>query len=161
MLFCPHGNLQDGVVELCPTTNSPALYFTEIVVDGNLTIPPQKPPKDRIVNVSHKIELKDVQVIEVTLPGATAPAGSKIFVAGTITLGIQYIAVGPEQKVHYVHYELPFEALILNDCEGLITDLPENYVIHVCVEKIRVSQVDPRTLNKEIVLMIWVEEVTI
>jgi len=162
MIFCPTGILGAGVVQFCPNADSAAVYFTELIVDGNLTIPEQKPPKSHIVKATTSIELKDVEVIPVTLPGSTTPDGYKILVAGIITLGIQYVSNAPDQKVHFVHYELPFEALVLGDCGDLIPPdddiLPDNFVPHVCVEKLRLTQIDSRTISKEIVLMVWVEQ---
>lgn len=186
MLFCPGDNyadalVGDGVVELCPkdvydpylvcdpyicdpysTTPSPYFcpvrYFTEIIINGNLVIPPQKPPKSHIVKATHLIKIKDVEVIEVILPGSTTPAGYKILVSGIFTLGLQYVADVPDQKVHFVHYDLPFNAILLDDCGGLIPVKPENFVIHVCVENMRFRQIDNRTINKEILLMIWAQQ---
>ncbi|WP_418792493.1 DUF3794 domain-containing protein [Phosphitispora sp. TUW77] len=164
MIICPNGlpngGINGGVVEYCPTDTSVAAFFTEIIVNGNLVIPPHKPPKERIVKVTHDVRLNDVEVITVTLPDGTIP-GNKIVVSGVITLNIQYAADVPTQKVHFVHYDLPFNALILTDCGEPIplADFPDDFVVHVCVEKLRLTQIDSRTLSKEIVLMIWVEEI--
>jgi hypothetical protein len=38
------------------------------------------------------------------------------------------------------------------------TIFPNNFVVHVCVEKVQITQIDPRTLSKQIVLMVWIEE---
>ena len=163
MIFCPQGVLGDGggVAQLCPNADSVAKYFTEVIIDGNLVIPPQKPPKTHIVKTTTLITLKDVEVIEVTLPDGTT--GKKILVAGIITLGIQYVADVPSQKVHFVHYEIPFEALVLDDCGDLLpsddTIFTNGFVPHVCVEKLRLVQIDNRTINKTIVLQVWIEEI--
>lgn len=169
MIFCPtnntgtsgNGPLDGGVVELCPSTQKMAKYYSEIIINGNLIIPPQKPPKEHIVKVTHQIILKDVEVLTVTLPNGIV-AGKKIIVAGIISLSIQYVADVPDQKVHHVHYDLPFTGIILDDCGTLIptndTIFPNNFVVHICVEKVRLAQIDNRTLSKEIVLMLWVEE---
>lgn len=172
MIFCPSGttgtgSLNGGVTEFCPSPENPARYFTQIIVNGNLVIPPHKPPKSHIVKVTHQVALRDVEVLPVILPGSTTPAGYKIVVSGTLTLYIQYVADVPDQKVHVVHYELPFNGIIMRDCAlntsvFLIppgdTILPDNFVAHVCVEKLRITQIDSRTLSKEIVLMLWVEQ---
>lgn len=166
MLICPayspgDGLVGDGIGEMCPNATSVAKYFTEIIVNGNLIIPPQKPPKEHIVKVTHLVDITDVEVITVTLPNGTV-AGNKIVVAGTLKLGIQYVADVPDQKVHFVHYDLPIAAIILTDCGLPINPadpiFPDNFVVHVCVEKIRIEQIDSRTLSKQIVLMIWVEQ---
>ena len=169
MIFCPtsntgtsgNGSLDGGVVELCPSTQKVAKYYSEIIINGNLVIPPQKPAKEHIVKVTHQIIFKDVEVLTVTLPDGTV-AGKKIIVAGIISLSIQYVADVPDQKVHHVRYDLPFTGIILNDCGTLIstndTIFPNDFIVHICVEKVRLTQIDNRTLNKDIILMLWVEE---
>jgi|GEM_PF-1454250 len=169
MIFCPSsntgtsgtGSIDGGVVELCPSPLHVAKYYKEIILNGNLVIPPQKPPKEHIVKVTHQIILKDVEVLTVTLPDGTV-AGNKIIVAGIVSLSVQYVADVPDQKVHHVHYDLPFTGIILADCGELIPTadpiFPNNFVVHICVEKVRLTQIDNRTLSKEIVLMLWVEQ---
>lgn len=168
MIFCPTsntgttgtGSLDGGVVELCPSPLHVANYYKEIILNGNLVIPPQKPPKEHIVKVTQQIILKDVQVLTVTLPDDTV-AGNKIIVAGIVSLSIQYVADVPDQKVHHVHYDLPFTGIIMGDCGELIPSddviFPDNFVVHICVEKVRLTQINSRMLSKEIVLMLWVE----
>jgi len=168
MLYCPSCTTCIGSLDsFCPSPENPARYFTEIILNGNLAIPPCKPPIGNVLKVTHQVMLRDVEVLPVVLPGSTVPAGYKIVASGTITLNIQYVADVPEQKVHAVHYELPFNAIIMRDC-ALNTSvflippgdpiLPDNFVPHVCVEKVRITQIDRRTLSKEIVLMVWVEQ---
>lgn len=160
--------MQSNVVELCPAyPDKVAKYFKEFFVSGTFNIPPQKPPKEQIVNVDRKIELVDVQTVPVNLPGAPVPEqpnpGNKIFVAGNIYLGVQYSARREDQKVHFVRFQLPFETIILDDCELLISPrdpiFPHNYVVHVCVEKVLEKQIDERTINFELLLLVWVQEI--
>lgn len=155
MNFCPPKVTFNGVPELCPS-NVEATAFTELVLDGNLVIPDQKPSMSEVAKYTYRIELKDVQVVEVDLPDGST--GYKIIVAGAILLAIQYVADSPQQKVHVVHYQIPFVAMILQDCPPfLFPSPPDDFVAHVCVEKIRVTKVNKRTFNKEIVLLVWIE----
>lgn len=160
--------MQSSVVELCPAyPDKVAKYFKEIFVSQTFQIPPQKPPKELIVNVDRKIELVDVQTVQVTLPGPPVPdqpnPGNKIFVAGNIYLGIQYSALRDDQKVHFVRFQLPYQTIILDDC-GLLIDptdtiFTNGYVVHVCVEKEIITQIDERTISTELLLLIWVDEI--
>lgn len=162
MILCPTDGLNRGVVELCPNSTARAKYFTEVIINGNLHIPEQKPPKQHIVKTARLVEITCMDVIDVIPPGSTTPIGRKIFVAGMVTLGIQYVADTPDQKVHFVHFDVPFSAIIQGDCGALIpvadTIFPDDFVVHVCVEKMRFTQVDNRTISKELVLLVWVEE---
>lgn len=162
--------MQSSVVELCPAfPDKVAKYFKEIFVSGCFTIPPQKPSQESIVNVDRKVELVDVQTVTVEFPAGTVliPSqdnpGNKIFVAGNIYLGVQYSALAEDQKVHFVRFQLPFETIILDDC-GLLIDpadpiFPNNYVAHVCVEKVLETQVDERNICFELLLLVWVSQI--
>lgn len=152
------------VVELCPSApDRRAKYFTEIFVSGTFTIPPLKPDKDRVINIQHSIELVDVETIDVILPGQTTPAGKKVFVGGNIYLDIQYVSTRVTQTVHFVRFQLPFQAILLDDCGNLLpnddTIFPDDYVVHVCVEKINEHQLDERTIFFEALLLVWIEEI--
>ncbi len=158
-------DLQSSIVELCPQApDRVAKYFTEIFVADTVKIPEQKPDKEQIINVGRNITLKDVQTIAVNLPDTPDVDGNKIFVAGSIDVGMQYSADRPEQTVHFAGFQLPFQTIILADCGELIpTDDtifgPNSYVVHVCVEKIEYQQIDKRTIFFKLLLLIWVEEV--
>ncbi|HAU32376.1 MAG: hypothetical protein XD78_1775 [Desulfotomaculum sp. 46_296] len=155
---------QLNVVELCPVApGKVAKYFTQILVSDTFTIPEQKPDKEQIINVSRDITLADVQTISVDLPDPGVD-GNKIFAAGNVYLGVQYSADRPSQTVHYVRFQLPFQAVIVGDCGNLIpsTDTifgPNSYVVHVCVEKMEYQQIDKRIIFFELLLLVWVEEV--
>lgn len=110
-----------SIVELCPRyPDRTAKYFTEIFVSDTFTIPPQKPDKEQIIKVSRSITLEDVQTVAVDLPSGEGVDGNKIFVAGNIYLGVQYVADRPQQTVHFVRFQMPFQAIILADCGRLI-----------------------------------------
>lgn len=153
-----------SIVELCPKApDRTAKYFTEIFVSDIVRIPEQKPDKEQIVNLSRTITLEDVQTIQVDLPDPGVD-GNKVFVAGNIYIGVQYVALRPEQTVHFARFQLPFQGIILADCGALIppTDTifgPNSYVVHVCVEKMVEKQIDERTILFEVLLLLWVEEV--
>lgn len=149
-----------NVVELCPSSpDKPAKYFTQVFVSDKVKIPEQKPPKEQIVNIQRIITLEDVETIEVEVSGQV---GKKVFVAGNVYLGVQYSAKRPEQTVHYVRFQLPFQAIILTDCGKLIDPadpiFDNGYVVHVCVEKLHKKQIDERTILFEILLLVWLEE---
>lgn len=166
---CLSPQQNSAVTQLCPGPDKPAKYFKEIFVSDTVKIPEQKPDKDQIVNVEKTIEFVDVQTVEITLPlepGQTEPGvGNKIFVAGNIYLDVQYVSTRETQTVHFARFQLPFQTIILSDCGNLINPDdtifgPDNsYVVHVCVEKINEEQLDERTINFEVLLLVWVEEV--
>ena len=155
-------NSTSTVVELCPSApDRVAKYFTELFVSGTFKIPPQKPDKEEVVNIQHNIDLVDVQTINVTLPDGTT--GRKVFVGGNIYLDVQYVSTRATQTVHFVRFQLPFQTILLDDCGNVIpnddTIFPDNYVVHVCLEKLNEKQLDERTLFFEALLLVWLEEI--
>lgn len=153
-------NSMNTVVELCPGPDKPALYFTEIFVSDTFKIPPQKPDKDRIANVRKTVTLEDVQTVTIDIDDSGVPDYEKVFVAGNIYLDVQYISTYENQSVHFVRFQLPFQTIILDDCGDPLPygTLPEDYVVHVCIEKINEEQIDERTILFEVLLLVWLED---
>ncbi len=149
--FCIDSNVGD---ELCPGPGDVVSYHTQIPLNGLLEIPLNKPPKESIFNTTHEIDITKFTTITVK-----KPPGKKVLVVGKIMVGIEYIAKVPDQKVHFAHWDIPFQVLINND-DGSLLDLNFNlddYVAHACVEHEEYMQVDERTISKGIVLLIWLQ----
>lgn len=150
-LYCTDSTVGE---ELCPGPGDVVSYHTQIALNGLLEIPLTKPPKEKIFNTKHEIDITKFTTVTVK-----KPPGKKVLVVGVVTVGIEYIAKVPDQKVHYAHWDIPFQALIKND-DGTLLDLDFNlndYIAHVCVEHEEYSQVDERTITKELVLLIWLQ----
>ena len=143
-----------GGDELCPLSGDVVSFHTQIKVNGLLEIPEPKPDKETIFNTMHEIKITKLTTITVR-----QPAGKKVLLVGTLTVGIEYISDTPEQKVHFAHWDIPFQALIKKS-DGSLLDLDfklEDYVAHVCVEHEEYTQIGKRTISKEIVLLIWLQ----
>lgn len=155
-------NLNSSIVQLCPSApDRVAKYFNEIFLSDTLTIPTQKPNMSDIISVNPEITIQICETINVTLPDGTT--GKKIFVVGNIFLKIQYVSTNANQSVHFVSYNIPFQTFIIDPCEDLIpttdTIFPDNYVVHVCVEKLTKKVLDERTAFVDLLLLVWVEEI--
>lgn len=149
--YCADANVGD---EVCPKPGDVVSYHTQIVLNGVVEIPLNKPPKEKIFNTTHEIDITKFTEIIVK-----KPPGKKVLVVGKVMIGIEYIAKVLDQKVHFAHWELPFQALIKND-DGSLLDLDFNindYVVHACVEHEQYDQIDERTIAKELVLLIWLQ----
>ncbi|WP_418789908.1 SPOCS domain-containing protein [Phosphitispora sp. TUW77] len=148
------------IEECCPVNAEDVAYYTEVIIDGELHIPEQKPPKEKIINVTHKILINKVKSIPVQLDNGCV-TGCKILVCGIVRLGIEYSADVPEQNVHYVHFDIPFQGLIVGDsCHKPIPLKDCNlskFNFHACMEHVQVHQAGPRTMEKVIVLLLWLE----
>ncbi|WBW96633.1 SPOCS domain-containing protein [Oceanirhabdus sp. W0125-5] len=155
-------NLNSSIVQLCPSApDRVAKYFTEIFISQTVKIPYQKPNMEDIIKIIPEITIDVCDTIEVELPNGEK--GNKIFVVGNVYLKVQYVSTNLNQSVHFVRYQIPFQAIILQPCGDLIdpTDsiFPDNYVVHVCIEKITKKIIDNRTAHFEMLMLVWVEEV--
>lgn len=149
--FCSSGTMTS---ELCPKPGDVISFHTQIMLNGVLEIPFYKPPAEDVLNAIHEINVTKFTTITVK-----KPPGMKVLVVGTFMFGVEYIAKVEDQKVHFAHWELPFQALIKNN-DGSLLPLDfdiKNYIVHVCVEHLEFSEIDERTISKEIVLLIWLQ----
>ena len=159
-------NSNPNPVQLCPAVpDRIAEFFNQIAVSDTVQIPEEKPDKEQIVNIATSVSMTDVQTVEVELPNDNMEVdGKKIFASGDVFLDVQYSSETEEQTVHFVRYQLPFQTIILTDCDNLIPADhpifgPDDYVVHVCVEKLADNQIDERTITFELLLNVWVERV--
>jgi len=158
---CPNcvGEVNPG--SQCPPEGSALNYFAEIVIDDNLIIPEPKPDIEQITNVIKNFTIDDVEVLTVNLGNLV---GQKVIIAGTLTLGVEYSAAMPSQEVHFAHFDIPFKAMIkFRPCDdtnrGLIPagfDI-NAYNIRICVEHEQYHIVNPREIEKVLVVLIWLE----
>ncbi|WP_366924168.1 DUF3794 domain-containing protein [Metallumcola ferriviriculae] len=150
--------------EYCPHHNADVAYYTQISLNGHCTVPGPKPDIEKIINHSHNIIIKKAISIETEEIecGTHLKKGKKVLVAGIFILGIVYISDTLDQKVHYFECKLPFQAIIMchHQCKEHLFPIDfslNDYQVHVCVEDLEVCQLDERTVNKNIVLMIWLQ----
>jgi hypothetical protein len=140
--------------ELCPGPSDVVSYHVQLTLSGLLDIPLNKPPKDHIFNSIHEIDVTKLEPITVK-----QPVGKKVLVVGKFMAGIEYIAKTPDQKVHFTHWDIPFQVLVKDNDGNLLPfdfDLSQ-YIAHVCVEHVEFQQVDERTIAYEIVLLVWLQ----
>lgn len=154
--YCPNNNIcsKSTLYELCPKNRNDVIYFTQITDTGELIVPIQKPDVDSVFDVIHQIEVtesKEILIIN--------PVGKKVLVTGRLMVGVEYISKTITQKIHFAHWDLNFKALVMGENDILLPldfDL-NNYVVHVCVEDLKVTKIDDRTMKYSYVLLIWLQ----
>lgn len=155
---CPPAKIQclgtNQFDELCPANPNEVSYFIQEHLNGDLEIPPQKPSIEEIFNTRHDIEITKCAVITVK-----RPAGKKVLIVGHVTVGVEYIAKVPDQKVHFAHWVIQFQVLLKNQDGSLLDPSfdPSLYIPHVCVEHEEYCQIDERHISKELVLLVWLQ----
>ncbi|MBM7556620.1 SPOCS domain-containing protein [Halanaerobacter jeridensis] len=161
--FCSKKDLLKQGDEKCPQPNDIIAYSTQIILDGQCSIPETKPDKEKIIATHHNIKVKKVETIDSSeVIDGNEIRGKKVIVAGIFNLGIEYSAKTPDQRVHFFHCSFPFQAIVFQKVEGEERLFPvdfnlENYLVHVCVEDLQVEQIDERTIDRAVVLLIWLQ----
>ena len=125
-------------------------YFTEIVIDHPLIIPPQKPPAECLLEAVVTFDITKAIVIDTPLLYPEDPnlPLKKVIVVGVAHIVVKYAADVPDQQVHAAHFDVPFNAII-EWPNGPHGGTP------ICIEPVIEKQVfclvDGRTISKIIV----------
>lgn len=122
--------------------------FTQIMVNGDLIIPEQKPDVERVVDFHVNPEVNDIDIIDTI-------DGTKIIISGFIEIGITYVADNEVQSEHFAHFRVPFTATLV--CPDISVDAKVKPII--IIEHVQWHIIDPRTIKKNIVLLVGVKEI--
>lgn len=135
---------------------------TQYIAEETVTIPNAKPEAEQINTVLIEATITNARVI-------ITPVGLKTVIDGMINQKVIYTANVPDQAVHSAHYEFPFctfiEMPLIIPAGGSVTTVLQTAGLtldtilvgdaKVLVEDMTVQLLDPRTINKCIVLFIW------
>ncbi|ADG83488.1 DUF3794 domain-containing protein [Thermincola potens] len=136
--------------------------YNQAAIQESLTIPAAKPDIEQINTLLVEAQVTDSRTI-------LTPTGIKIVVEGLLKQKIIYTALVPEQSVHSAYFEKPFCTYIdvpliipaggtvetLLASLGLsLTDLLAGPV-NVIIEDVEVNLLDPRTVDKCVVLFVY------
>ncbi len=137
--------------------------WTELVVTEVLCIPEAKPDIEQLISISSVVEIISSRVINTPVKTTnpklqppifnqegTALTGRKLVIEGILRQKIVYSAV-ETQRVHSVHFDVPFSAfIILDPCDSLTTE----FKVDACIEDIFVTDITPRKIFKNVTLII-------
>ncbi len=73
----------------------------QVVVSGRFTVPAEKPPVDKILDVDAKVTITDKKILD-----------GKVIVEGEVALQFIYVALEETQPVHHMHHKLHFTQFI-------------------------------------------------
>ncbi|MDH7576562.1 MAG: DUF3794 domain-containing protein [Bacillota bacterium] len=109
----------------------------QVVVSGRFTVPAEKPPVDKILDVDAKVTVTDKKILD-----------GKVIVEGDADLQFIYVALETTQPVHHMHHVLHFTQFI--EVPGAEPDM------HVQVEEmithIGWDVINPETVGVEIIM---------
>ncbi|HHY13529.1 MAG TPA: DUF3794 domain-containing protein [Thermoanaerobacterales bacterium] len=118
--------------------------LAQSIIKDVLEVPPEKPDIEQIYNVKANARVVDKSIID-----------NKVIVEGIITIETLYVAdvseEDPQQPVHFTEAEIPFTQFV--DIPGACKDM--DVEIHVMVEHVNASKVNPREYEVRIVLGIF------
>ena len=151
-------------------------YWMQMNISEKLEIPQQKPDVEQVnsLNISVNIIRKEVVRTPVSptdtngnyipnLEGKIS-TGRKLIIEGELCQKIVYTAEDEVQSVHSAHFYVPFSSYIVvplninfgNDTTPIIVDsLNIDYQVNSCVEDVVVKMLDPRTILKEVTLLLY------
>lgn len=137
--------------------------WTEILVPEVLCIPDAKPDIEQLISISSTVEIISQRVISTPVKTSghslrppifnqegTALTGSKLVVEGILRQKIVYSAV-QTQRVHSVHFDVPFSAFIVLDPRDTLT---RKFRVDTCIEDIYVKDITARKIFKNVTLII-------
>lgn len=158
-MSCQNGSCTQGNLP------SQAMYFKEEMVCEILSIPPQKPDMERLLDVMVWPEVVNMKLVE-TPKGRSFEGqyltGNKLVIEINLKEKVTYVANEPTQKAHAAHYEtlksifvvLPEELNGKQVCDlvrqGRVAVTP--YVEEVCSKML-----DTRTIHKCVMLFVDVK----
>lgn len=136
------------ILSPCPPTVPPeCVCSTQVVVDGTIEIPCQKPEFEQIIEFRVSAEVTNCETI-------TTPLGPKVIVSGMVRIGVEYVANFPEQPMHFAHFDLPFHTFMLCP-EAATTPVCSCFA---CVEFADFTPIDARQISKMVVLFVCARE---
>ncbi|WBW96627.1 Ig-like domain-containing protein [Oceanirhabdus sp. W0125-5] len=127
--------------------NLPECY-TQILINGTVEIPAQKPDLEKILNF-------EVDPIVENIRQISTIAGNKFIISGSVDMHLTYVADEPEQSVHFAHFTKPFSTNVV--CPNIPLGTTVEPVI--IIEHVQWHKVDERKVSKYIALFIGIKPV--
>lgn len=139
---------------LADTMPSNPLYFKQLSVQENLTVPDAKPNIEQIVKVMAQVVITSTRVI--TTPVARSLEGQiltgwKLIVEGELQQKVEYVGDLPTQPVHAAEFDIPFSSFIVLPA-GFIQGTPVTVTGYI--EDIYAEQTGARTIFKNVTILL-------
>ncbi|MGL5150815.1 MAG: SPOCS domain-containing protein [Clostridium sp.] len=153
-----------GVDDSCKCNIGAYNYWTEIIVNGSVTVPDVKPPILEIDSVNVKLQIISQKVVKTPAlmdfdEGKAIPVGNlenkittgrKLIIEGLACLSISYLSKTCDESLHTFHGFIPFSAYIVlpqypEPCVNLDA-LNMSYNIVSCIESILVKEHTDRSV---------------
>lgn len=139
-------------------------FWTEIIVNGTVTVPKEKLSIEEIDSINAKVEILRKKVI-ITPVGrddngntktiknyeGKNSTGRKLIVEGLICLSISYVTLTKDQSVNRFHGKIPFSAFIVLEKDSC---LDIDYLVLSCLEEICVKKVCNRSVDLSVALLL-------
>ena len=140
-----------GLADTLPTN---PLYFKQLSVQENLSIPDAKPDIEQIIKVMAQVVITSTRVI--TTPIARSLEGQiltgwKLIVEGESQQKVEYIGDLPTQPVHAAEFDIPFSTFIVLPA-SFITGTP--IIVTGYIEDIYIEQISARDMFKNVTLLL-------
>jgi len=153
-------------------------FWMQQYVTETLTLPIQKPDIEQInsvdvtVEIIRKVVIRTPRSFSNTTPPVAEPnlegkllTGRKLIIEGQLVQKILYTADDPTQPVHSVDFFFPFSSFIVvpeeititgaNGVSTTVDSINVNFTVNACIEDVTACLVDPRTIFKQVVWLLY------
>lgn len=139
----------------CFPRRNQILCAKQMPITETIILPAEKPDIEQVVQVYANAHIDNYKVI-------SSPIGKKIYMKGTLSQQILYVADLPSQPVHAVHSTVPFCNFI--DIHPSCTRHQYQHILcnppQVLIEFIEAVAVNPREISKCAILFFWFSKPT-
>lgn len=126
-----------AVVERLRVEEVVAEGTAQAMVSGRFSVPPEKPPAQKVLDVDASVTITDKRVVQ-----------DKVIVEGDVALQIIYVADLMTQPVHHMHQTLHFTQFI----EVFGAEPGMNVTVDETITHVGFDVVDPSTVKVEVVM---------
>lgn len=143
--------------ECTPSCSEEIAFSKEILVCAEIPIPPHKPNVDHVIQLKHEVFIESITKIPIRVHTEKIKYFN-LLIRGTLSLYVEYSTELPEQTVHLVHTEIPFDSLIPSEMGDSFNEINLHQLsFHVKVDQIGLEKVNSRLLDNTTALFFWVK----
>lgn len=144
--------------ECTPSCSEEIAFSKEILICAEIPIPPHKPNVDHVIQIKHEVFIENITQIPIRAHTEKIKYFN-LLIRGILSLYVEYSTELPEQTVHLVHTEIPFDSLIPSEMGESLNEFNlHQLALHVKVDQIGLEKINSRLLDNTTALFFWVKK---
>lgn len=153
-------------------------YWMQMNISKTLVIPEKKPDIEEINSLNISVDILRKKVVktpfsQLNINSSYIPnfegkisTGRKLIIEGLLCIKVSYTAKDITQSIHSAHFYIPFSSYIIipltvdflnndNNIKAFVDSLNINYEIDSCIEDVSINLLNPRTISKQIIILLY------